>query len=55
MNGTPLPSRWNFLTCMHWRATDQYSFLGGNDRFIYLRSRATAVAFFLLRLAVGVS
>lgn len=33
----------------------QYSFLGGNDRLICFRSRATAAAFFRLRFAVGVS
>jgi hypothetical protein len=33
----------------------QYSFFGGIDRFISLRNRATAAAFFRLRFAVGVS
>jgi hypothetical protein len=33
----------------------QYIFFGGIDRFISLRKRATAAAFFRLRFAVGVS
>lgn len=58
----PQPHEWcastvkmEFLTCTRRWTVDQYSFLGGNDRFICLCSRATAAAFFLLRLAVGAS